>query len=94
MLVNKPKLKIAVTELLIAAVSIIFLIGIRVWFPVCEPSGESYMSCHWAGESLGAVSIVIAVLSVVHIFIPDAKIKTGMDIAALGTAVYGRFARL
>ncbi len=84
MLVNKNKFKMSLTEIFLLTASVIFAIGIRYWFPVCMPMGDGYMSCHWAGEILKAVSILITALSLVHIFIPDIKVKTGMNIALAG----------
>lgn len=81
MMINKEKLKTGIPELLLAVVSLLFMIGIRVWFPVCEVTGDSIMPCHWAGEMMKAMSILFLGLSLVHIFIPDAKTKIGIDIS-------------
>lgn len=72
------------TEILLLAASVIFAIGIRYWFPVCMSMGDGYMNCHWAGEILKAMSILIAALSLIHVFIPDIRVKTGMNIALAG----------
>ena len=81
MILNKEKCKIGIPEILLAVASILFMIGIRLWFPVCNATGESIMPCHWAGEMLKAMSILFLGLSLVHIFIPDAKMKIGIDIS-------------
>lgn len=64
-------------------ISIIYVIGIRTWFAVCESTGDMVMSCHWAGEVMKAFSIVFLVTSAVHLCLPDSKIKLGMDITFL-----------
>lgn len=84
MIINKPKIKIGIPELLLTVLSVLFMIGIRFWFPVCEVNGESIMPCHWAGEVMKAVSILILVLSILHIIIPNYEIKLGMDISLAG----------
>lgn len=81
MLINKKKFKLSVTEILAAVISALYLLGIHLWFPVCEVMGEKPMSCHWAGEVLGVAAILLTVLSLAHIIIPDEKIKTGMGVS-------------
>ena len=87
MIVNNKKFKLSITELLFVAIAIVYMIGIRGWFKVCEPMGDSFMSCHWAGEALKAISVLMLVLGLVHVFLPDAKLKLGMDIAFVGVLV-------
>lgn len=82
MIVSKDKIKISAAEIIKLIVSVIFVIGIRTWFSVCPVMSEMTMSCHWAGEMLKAVSIVLLVISVIHIIIPDEKVKIGMDAAS------------
>lgn len=88
MIVNKRKCKIGVTDILLLVCSALYFIGIKYWFPVCGMSGDMVMGCHWAGEVLAALSIMLIVISAVHIVIPDEKIKTGMDISLAGIAVF------
>ena len=88
MISYRKNFKLAVTDLLILIVSVLFWAGIRSWFPVCAAMGDSVMSCHWAGESLKAVSWLALCLGLVHVFVPDGKIKAGMDIAAAGIQIY------
>ena len=87
MLVNRKKCKIAVTELLLAAVSVCDLFGILFWFPVCQ-GGEMVMSCHWSGEILKGLSVLFVVLTVLHLLLPDEKLKAGMDLSLIGVAVF------
>lgn len=87
MIVNKGKCKIGITDILLLVCSVLYSIGIKSWFPVCGVSGDMVMSCHWAGEVLFAVSVLMIVISAVHIVIPDEKIKTGIDISLAGIAV-------
>ena len=87
MIINKRKWKMAVTDILLLVCAVLYFIGIKYWFPVCAVSGEMVMSCHWAGEVLTALSVLLIVTAAVHMVIPDEKIKTGMDIALVGIAV-------
>ena len=85
MILNRKRLKIGISEILVLLISVLYLIGIRVWFPVCMPM-EHIMTCHWAGEVLKALSCLFLALSLIHIFIPDLKMKAGMDIAMISVA--------
>ncbi len=87
MIINKSKCKIAFTDILFLALSIIYLVGIKLWFPVCGVSGDMVMSCHWAGEVLSALSVLLVILSLIHMVIPDERIKAGIDISGAGIAV-------
>lgn len=87
MIVNKEKCKIGITDILLLVCAVLYSIGIKYWFPVCGTSGDMVMSCHWAGEVLFALSVLMVVISFVHIVIPDGKIKIGMDISHAGVAL-------
>lgn len=88
MIVNKRSIKISVTDILLLICCVLYCTGIKNWFPVCSMSGDKIMNCHWAGEVLFALSLVLSGLSLVHIFIPDEKIKAGMDISSACFAVF------
>ena len=79
MIVNKSKIKFGVTDCLLFVVSVLFLIGIYFWFPVCDAMGDKIMSCHWAGEVMKGVCILFAM------------VKTGMDAALIGVSVLAVF---
>lgn len=83
MIIKKDKIKISAAEIINVLVSVLFLIGIRSWFDVCPVMSEMTMSCHWAGEVLKAISIVLLVIFLIHVFVPDEKIKIGMDMASV-----------
>ena len=87
MIVNKEKFKLGVTEILMLLAACVYMVGIRTWFAVCPVMSETVMSCHWAGEVLKALSIVLLVADVIHIICPDHKIKLGMDIPLLGICI-------
>jgi len=83
MIVKKEKIRISITEIIKILFSLVFLVGIRTWFSVCPVTSEMTMSCHWAGETLKAISLVLLAVSLIHMFIPDEKIKIGVDAASL-----------
>lgn len=83
---KKQKYKLSIMDPILLIANILYLIGIRYWFPTCAVSGDTIMACHWAGQMLKAVSILLTVLAVVH-FLPDQKIKAGIDISLIGIYV-------
>ena len=87
MIINRAKIKIGIPEILIGVLSILFMIGIRVWFPVCEVMGDTTMPCHWAGEMLKALSILFLTLSLAHVVIPNGAAKIGVDVSLTGLSV-------
>ena len=60
------KLRIGVTDLLLAALCAALFVGTRSWFAVCDTvmEGGDYMSCHWAGEALKAAKEVAGLPSI------------------------------
>ena len=91
MLVNKDKCRVSITEILMLVISIVYLIGIRAWFAVCPVMSEMIMACHWAGEMLKAMSILLLVIVIVHIVIWDPKVKLGVDIPLIGIGILDIF---
>lgn len=88
MIIHRPKCKIAVTDLLLVVLTVLYSIGIRWWFPVCQATEEKVMSCHWAGRTLEGLSWLLLVLAVLHLILPDEKIKAGMAAAFSAVAVF------
>ncbi len=85
---EKKKISVGITDILMAVVSLIFVIGMRTFMAPCGPKEDgTWMSCHWAGEALFAFSIVMLVISVLHLVMGNAKLKIGLSLAVLPVAV-------
>lgn len=82
MILNNDKLKISVTDLILVVISLIFAYGIRFLFPVCAVMGEDIMTCHWAGEVLKAISVIMVMLSLIHLVVSQ-QMKSGIDLAMI-----------
>ena len=87
MIVNKSKIKFGVTDCLLFVVSVLFLIGIYFWFPVCDAMGDKIMSCHWAGQAVTGTALVLVVLALVHLLVRDRGMKLGLDVGLAVTAI-------
>lgn len=82
------KFKIGVTDILLLVFSILFFLGILTVFKSCGPKDDgSWMTCHWAGNIVLSLSVVLTVISIIHIIISNPKIKLGLSIAILPIAV-------
>ena len=100
MLINKKRIKIGFVECLNVLLSMFFLIGVNCWFSACGPKSDgSYMTCHYAEQTVVALSAVLFAVSVVHVVLPDLKVKIGMDLVivplcAVTAAVPGTLVKL
>ena len=45
------------------------------------------MTCHWAGQGVTGIAAVLLVISVIHLIVKDAKIKLGLSLAVIPTAL-------
>ena len=86
---EKKKINIGVTDIILLVLSIVFLIGIRTFFAPCGPKDDgSWMTCHWAGQAITGIASVLLVISVIHMFVKDAKVKQGLAIAMIPMALF------
>jgi len=81
MILNKNKIKIGFTDLLLLAATIVYYIGMTKWFLGCN---NTTMPCHWASEVLKAIGILAICIAIVHVIFPNALVKVGMDISFVG----------
>ncbi len=77
-----------VTDAVAALLSVVSLIGIFTVFAPCGPKEDgSWMVCHWAGNAVKGISLVLAVLSLIRLFIADEKIKIGLSLAVFAVTI-------
>lgn len=56
-----------ITDIALVLVSAVFLLGILFVFSPCGPTETGgWMSCHWAGNAVTGLAIVLTVLSLTH----------------------------
>ena len=80
MLIDKNRCRIGILELIALAGAVIAVIGSRTWFTACPVSTDMIMSCHWAGQMVQTLSLALLVMTVIHVLLPDLKMKAGADI--------------
>lgn len=85
---DKNKKRVGVSDIMLLAVGIVFIIGIFTFFRGCGPAEDgSWMTCHWAAQAIKGISAVILVDVVAHVIIPDARIKMGLSTGLIPLAV-------
>ena len=85
---NEKKTNIGVTDLILLALSALFLVGIRTFFSACGPMEDGgWMTCHWTGQAVTGVAALLLVLAVIHLFAPKGGVKLGVDLAVIPTAL-------
>lgn len=85
---KKIKIKIGISDIILLVLSIIFLVGILTFFKTCGPKTDgSWMTCHWAGNVVTGLAAVLALISLVHLLIPDRKIKMGLSVSIIPISV-------
>lgn len=83
------KFNIGVSDIVLAAVSVIFIAGIFSFFGACGPKADgSWMMCHWAGQIEKGLSIVLAVISLARLFVKNSKVKLGLSLSIIPVAVF------
>lgn len=71
-----------------AGLSLFLTLGSKFIFHACGPKDDgSYMMCHYAQISVTAVGIVITVIALAAAIIKDEKLKAGLSLALIPSAV-------
>ena len=63
--------------------------GVKSFAGPCVHEDGSFGACHWAGQALFGLSIVIAAESVIVLWRKDAGLRRGLYLAMMLTAVLG-----
>lgn len=81
--------RIGISDVLLPVFSILYLVGIRTVFHPCGPKEDgSWMTCHWAGQMVTGLAVVLVVLSVAHVITTNTGVKLGLDLGILAVSVY------
>ena len=81
-------MKNKIMEIILLIVSLIFMIGTLSFLKPCGPAEDgSFMACHWAGQALIGVSVVLLVLSVILLILRSEPMKQGLAIAVIPVGI-------
>ena len=77
-----------VFALLQLIVCLLCLAGLLTVFAPCAPKEDgSFMTCHWAGSAAAGLAAVLCVISAIRVAARDRKLRMGLDLAAIPTAL-------
>ena len=80
----KQNKRIGVSDILLAALSLVYLLGTLLVFRPCGPKGDgTWMHCHWAGVAVSVCAAVLLALSVIHM----AAGRPGVKMALSGVTI-------
>ena len=83
---KKKSLRIA--DILLPVLSLVFLVGLLTFAGACGPTEDGgFMTCHWAGQAVTAIAVLLLITSIVRLAVRDRGIKKGLSIAILLTAI-------
>lgn len=83
------KRKIGVGDIALLVLSVFFAVGMFTIFAPCGPKEDgSWMVCHWAGNAVKGLAIVLAALSVAHIAFQNGSVKIGLSLAIVPVALF------
>ena len=75
-------------ELIQALLCAALLIGLFTIAAPCGPKADgSWMSCHWAGQSLRGLAALLLIFALIRLLVKNTGIRMGMDLATIPTAL-------
>ena len=85
---QKKPFAVGLTDVLLLAVAVLFLVGMLTLFRACAAKDDgSYMTCHWANQAETGIAAAFVGMALLHLFVRDAKQKQGIDLAILPLCV-------
>lgn len=85
---KQSKLSARVAGIILFLVCLVLAIGAFTVLKTCGPMEDgSWMTCHWAGEAVKGVSVVMAVLAAVGLFTKNSGVKVGLSVGIIANAV-------
>ena len=80
----EEKKRIGLTDLFMLVVSRLYLVLMLTLFKACGAKEDgSFMTCHWAHQTLLVFAVLLIVLSLLHLVFGDARRKQGIAIAVI-----------
>ena len=77
-----------VSSSILLVLSLLFIIGEQTVAGPCPVMLDGrFMVCHWAGQAVLGVGIVLVVLSLLHLAFKNDGMKLGLDLAVIANAV-------
>lgn len=76
-------------SLIMAIASLILAIGVKTFASACPamPNGR-FMMCHWAGEVVFGLGVLLLILSIIHFISKKTEMKQGISIAIFLNSIF------
>jgi len=71
--------------------SCVIAVGSVSFLGPCVHEDGSFGACHWAGQAMLGIGLLLAVLSLTALLVKDGRLRTGILFAAAAAAVLGIF---
>lgn len=85
---NEKSSRFRVSDIVLLALCVLFLLGILFLFGPCGPKEDGgWMVCHWAGRAVTGLAAVLTVIAVLHLAVRNEKTKQGLSLAVIPVAL-------
>ena len=71
--------------------SCVIAVGSVSFLGPCVHEDRSFGSCHWAGQAMLGIGLLLAVLNLAALLVKDGRLRAGLLFAAAAAAVLGLF---
>ena len=71
--------------------SVVIAVGSVSFLGPCVHEDGSFGACHWAGQAMLGIGLLLAVLSLTALLVKDGRVRAGILFAAAAAAVLGIF---
>ena len=71
--------------------SVVIAVGSVSFLGPCVQVDGSFGSCHWAGQAMLGIGLLLAVLNLAALLVKDGRLRAGLLFAAAAAAVLGLF---
>ncbi|MBQ9227986.1 MAG: DUF4418 family protein [Eubacterium sp.] len=89
---KQNKLTQYVIPAMLFIVSAVLCAGSFTFLRTCGPMEDgSWMTCHWAGQAISAVTCVMAILACVNLFVKNSGFRAGISLGLLLMSVTAAF---
>lgn len=85
---NKSTPRITFMDILILLPGILLTIGVKTFFGPCGAHEDgSFGSCHWAGQAIFGIGIVLIAIGILHLIMSRPAGKMGLSLAVIPLAL-------
>ena len=81
--------RISIPAVIVFVLSLVIAIGSVSFLSPCVHDDGSFGACHWAGQALCGLGILLSIEGLIALISKDHGIKAGLLLSALFTAVLG-----